>query len=142
MKVNLKELNQYIEEGWIEYQDHPSLPLRIYNYSRNCQFEDYWDNLTLMCRGLVLDHDGNIIARPFRKFFNLEESKHTPTTDFEVYEKMDGSCIILFNYGNEWILATRGSFTSDQAIRGKEMLNKYPTEKLDKNKTYLFEIIY
>jgi len=103
MKVNLKDLNQYIEEGWIEYQDHPSLPLKIYNYSRNCQFEEYWDDLTLKCRGLVLDHDGNIVARPFRKFFNLEESKHTPTTDFDVYEKMDGSLGILFNYDDEWL---------------------------------------
>jgi RNA ligase len=140
-KIDLKRLTQYIEEGWIEFQDHPSLPLRIYNYSRNCQFEEYWDDLTLMCRGLVLDHDGNIVARPFRKFFNLEESKHTPTTDFDVYEKMDGSLGILFYY-DEWLLATRGSFTSEQSIKGKEMLNKYSTEKLDKNKTYLFEIIY
>lgn len=136
MKVNLKDLNQYIEEGWIEYQDHPSLPLRIYNYSRNCQFEEYWDHLTLMCRGLVLDHDGNIIARPFRKFFNLEESKHTPTTDFEVYEKMDGSLGILFNYNDEWILATRGSFTSDQAIRGKKILEKYRMTLLSDKDVY------
>jgi len=42
----------------------------------------------------------------------------------------------------EWILATRGSFTSPQAIKGKELLKKYPLDKLNKNNTYLFEIIY
>jgi hypothetical protein len=145
-KIDLKRLTQYIEEGWIEFQDHPSLPLRIYNYSRNCQFESYWDDLTLMCRGLILDYDGNIVARPFRKFFNMEENKHTPTTDFDVYEKMDGSLGILFYYKEEWILATRGSFTSEQSIKGKEIFDRYVKEygdeNLNVNLTYLTEIIY
>jgi hypothetical protein len=146
MKIDLKQLTQYIEEGWIEFQDHPSLPLRIYNYSRNCQFEEYWDNLTLMCRGLVLDYEGNIIARPFRKFFNLEEGKHTPTSNFEVYDKLDGSLGIIFYYQGEWIVATRGSFTSEQSIKAKEIFNKYVQEygdeNLNVNLTYLVEILY
>jgi hypothetical protein len=142
MKIDLKRLNQYIEEGWIEFQNHPSLPLRIYNYSRNCQFEEYWDDLTLMCRGLVLDYEGNIIARPFKKFFNLSENKHTPTKNYNVYKKLDGSLGILFNYQGEWIMATRGSFTSEQSMKGFEMLQKYEYDKLNPEYTYLFEIIY
>jgi RNA ligase len=42
----------------------------------------------------------------------------------------------------EWVLATRGSFTSDQAVKGFEMLQKYEYQKLHKDYTYLFEIIY
>jgi RNA ligase len=43
----------------------------------------------------------------------------------------------------EWILATRGSFTSLQAIKGKEILDrKYDVSSLRKDNTYLFEIIY
>jgi RNA ligase len=43
----------------------------------------------------------------------------------------------------EWIMATRGSFTSPQAIKGKEILdNKYDVSSLSKKRTYLFEIIY
>jgi RNA ligase len=42
----------------------------------------------------------------------------------------------------EWILATRGSFTSSQSIKGKEILNKYDISSLKKDNTYLFEIIY
>jgi RNA ligase len=42
----------------------------------------------------------------------------------------------------EWIMATRGSFTSPQAIKGKEILNKYDISPLRKDNTYLFEIIY
>jgi RNA ligase len=39
-------------------------------------------------------------------------------------------------------MATRGSFTSDQAVKGMEMLSNYDYNKLHKDYTYLFEIIY
>jgi RNA ligase len=135
-------LEKYHSLGLLYKQTHPRLPLTIWNYTPKVQYEELWDEITLMCRGLVTDDEGNIVARPFKKFFNLEEGKHTPTSEFEVFEKMDGSCIILFYYNDEWIFATRGSFTSEQAIKAKELSSKYPLENLDKNNTYLFEIIY
>lgn len=138
----LRILNKYHNEGLLYKQIHPTLPLTIWNYTEEVQYNNKWDELTLSARGLVTDEFGTIVARPFKKFFNMEEGKHTPTQDFEVFEKVDGSLGIVFNYKGEWLIATRGSFTSDQAIKGKEMLDKYPVEKLDKNKTYLFEIIY
>jgi RNA ligase len=98
-----------------------------------------------MCRGLVTNSKGEIVARPFKKFFNYEEHKQEdiPNENYVVYEKMDGSLGILFNYEGEWILATRGSFTSPQAIKGKEILDKkYDVSSLRKDNTYLFEIIY
>jgi RNA ligase len=116
--------------------------LTIWNYSEKCQYDGKWDEVTLMCRGLVTDNDGNIVARPFSKFFNWEENKHTPTEEFEVYKKEDGSLGILFHYNDEWILATRGSFTSDQAIKGREILKKYKYKYLPTDCTYLFEILY
>ena len=43
----------------------------------------------------------------------------------------------------EWIFATRGSFTSEQSIKGKEILDrKHDYSALRKDNTYLFEIIY
>jgi RNA ligase len=48
----------------------------------------------------------------------------------------------LFNYNGEWILATRGSFTSEQSIKGRQLLEKYDYNRLNPNYTYLFEIIY
>ena len=135
-------LEKYYNDGLLYKQVHPTLPLTIWNYTEKVQYENLWDEVTLMCRGLVTDEDGNIVARPFRKFFNMEEGKHTPTEDFKVYEKMDGSLGILFNYNGEWVMATRGSFTSDQAVKGMEMLSKYDYNKLHKDFTYLFEIIY
>jgi RNA ligase len=125
--------------------DHPTLPLSIYNYSRTCQYENKWDNITKSCRGLILDKDGNVIAKSFDKFFNLEEhsAEEIPNEDFEVYEKLDGSLGILFWYQGKWILASKGSFVSEQALKGKQILNsKYGVEPIPKGYTTLLEIIY
>lgn len=138
----LEKLNRYYEDGLLYKQVHPSLPLTIWNYTEKVQFENLWDEITLMCRGLVIDNNGKIVARPFKKFFNIDEGKHTPTENFEVYEKLDGSLGILFNYDGEWVFATRGSFTSDQSLKGFEMLKNYEYGNLHKDYTYLFEIIY
>jgi RNA ligase len=144
MKYDLSILNDYIEKKLLEKTSHPTLPLDIYNYSRECQFSSTWDDVTLNMRGTVLDREGNVIAKPFPKFFNMEEHKveEIPNEPFEVFEKMDGSLGILFHYDNEWHLATRGSFASDQSIKGKEILGRYQYDRLIPGFTYLFEIIY
>jgi RNA ligase len=174
MKYNLELLHKhYIDTGKVVKQNHPTLPLSIYNYSRTTQYDGNWDRYTLACRGLVLDNEGNVIAKPFPKFFNYEEIKDDkyahcegcrksgmincgyfdecgswemrsviPNESFEVYEKMDGSLGIIFHYEGEWHIATRGSFTSEQAIKGKEMLDKLNKTALIPGYTYLVEIIY
>jgi len=190
MKYDLEVLSDYINRGLVIKQNHPTLPLSIYNYSRECQYNGMWDDITLNCRGLVLDTEGNVIAKPFPKFFNYEEHKpeDIPNEYFEVYEKMDGSLGIFFYYEEElsnerryniwfnnnyetgmerffdpnnlpdfddpyyeptpkikgeWHMATRGSFTSEQAIKGMEIANKYNYDKICvPGYTYLFEIIY
>ena len=130
-------------------QVHPALPLSIWNYTPKVQYgllyDQYalWDEVTTQARGLVVDENGNVVARPFRKFFNIEEKRFTPTVEFEVYEKMDGSLGILFNYKGEWIFASKGSFASDQSVEFKKIFEEnYSTDLLDVNCTYLFEIIY
>jgi RNA ligase len=140
----IEKLKEYEKNGLIKSQKHPTLDLWIWNYNPSVQYERLWDDITMQCRGLVTNSQGEIVARPFTKFFNYEEltPEEIPNEYFDVYEKMDGSLGILFKYQNEWILATRGSFTSPQSIKGRELLEKYPLDKLDKNNTYLFEIIY
>jgi RNA ligase len=141
--MNLQTLHKYKEDGLLRCQTHPTLPLTIWNYTEKVQYEGLWDDITLSCRGLVTDENGIVVARPFKKFFNMEEGKHTPTEDFEVYEKMDGSLGIAFYYSNQWIFASRGSFTSDQAIKGGMMFKeKFQQSHFSKDSTYMFEIIY
>jgi len=138
----LEKLNQYYEDGLLYKQVHPSLPLTIWNYTEKVQYENLWDEVTLMCRGLVTDDTGDIVATPFQKFFNIEEGKFEPTEKFEVYEKMDGSLGIVFWYRGQWVVATRGSFTSDQANKAREILRKYNTDIMFRHLTFCFEIIY
>ena len=141
--MNLEVLHKYYEEGWLIKQVHPTLPLTIWNYSQKTQYEGKWDEITLHCRGLVTDDEGNIVARPFQKFFNIEEAKHRATKEFEVYEKMDGSLGIFFYFKGEPVFASRGSFTSEQAIKGTELLNKYNWKNCThEDYTYMFEIVY
>ena len=136
-------LDDYTKRGLLFKQKHPTLPLSIWNYSPEVQYSQKWDDVTLMCRGLVTDDRGNVVAKPFNKFFNIEENRHTPTEDFEVFEKMDGSLGIVFKYNGEVIYATRGSFTSDQAKWMANYGKEYNFQDiLVEGHTYLFEIIY
>lgn len=145
MVFDINILNDYIQKGLVVKNDHPTLPLSIYNYSRTTQYEGKWDHITKSCRGLILDRDGNVVAKSFDKFFNMEEHspEEIPNEEFEVYEKLDGSLGILFWYQGKWILSSKGSFVSDQAIKGRKMLNSnYNVEALPKGYTTLVEIIY
>ena len=131
-------LNDYRDRGLLYCQGHPTLPLTIWNYTEKVQYEGLWDDVTMMCRGLVTDTEGNIIARPFKKFFNMEEGKHTPTSEFDVYEKIDGSLIIVFWCGG-WIVASRGSFTSEQALAAERIFFDELDHNFSIGITYLFE---
>jgi len=138
--MNKETLDRYVEEGWLIKQTHPSFPLTIYNYSQATQYEGKWDEVTLSCRGLVIWNDtGEIIARPFPKFFNIEENRHTPTQHFDVYDKMDGSLIIAFYLWGSWVVASRGSFTSNQALAASRLLEKMNTSRMNIDATFLFE---
>lgn len=147
VKYDLKILERYHKEGLLEKNEHPSLPLIIWNYSRECQYEGKWDEITLNMRGTITDREGNLVASAFPKFFNYEEvADKVPTTGDYVYvqEKMDGSLGILFWYDGEWHLATKGSFSSEQAKKGMEILKKkYILDVFPhKHVTYLCEILY
>lgn len=142
MKITKDILDRYVAEGWLISQTHPTLPLTIYNYSQATQYEAKWDEVTLSCRGLVFDDNGDQVSYPFKKFFNIEENKHTPTEHFEIYEKVDGSLITVFNYNGEWVVSSRGSFTSDQAIAAQKLFKQLMNlDRIDKRVTYLFELI-
>lgn len=138
----IKTLEKYLENGLVMKNNHPTKDLIIWNYTKKTEYGKKWDDITLMCRSLVTDGDGNIISRSFPKFFNWFEMDTIPNEPFDVTVKMDGHLGNLFFYGGEWIFTSRGSFVSKHAIRGFELLQKYKYQKLDIDYTYIFEIIY
>lgn len=150
-KINIDLFRENEAQGLITCRKHPTHDLLIWNYTQHCQFERAWNEVTMQARGLITALDGTVVARPMRKFFNLEEYQGTiPVTHlrpFKVTEKMDGSLGIMYFIDNEPYIATRGSFTSKQAIRGTKILyDKYsgfiPFLRQTSYYTYLLEIVF
>lgn len=143
MSVDRELLESMVADGWLRTQRHPDADLWIYNYTEKTQYENHWTPETLMCRGLILDADGAIVARPFSKFFNYgtPQAVIPAGESFSVTEKIDGSLGILYYVGGEPRIATRGSFASEQAVEGTRMLADYSFEHRDDD-TPLFEIVY
>jgi len=143
--MNLSKLTKYREEGWVVSHSHKTLPLIIWNYTQATQYEGKWDEITLACRGLVTDLQGNIVAKGFSKFFNYEEKRTNIPNNIEwtrMYDKLDGSYIQLFNYEGDWLVNSKGSFYSEQAEWAKDILKDKSLEDLNKTWTYCFELIH
>lgn len=151
--LDIGELTNLIVEGHINVTHHPSLPLRIYNYSKTASYafrgKENWPNAAIQCRGLIVDDDDLIVSRPFPKFFNLEEHSRSDivfSKPFTVTDKVDGSLGIAYRSRLEYpeiAITTRGSFTSDQALHATEILKqKYPGWTPRAGFTWLFEIIF
>lgn len=147
----VKLIDEMVKDGYINKSDHPTYDLHIYKYTPQTQFTQTWNEATLMCRGLILDSEYNVVEWPMRKFFNFEElgedeKKRILSSDYQVSEKVDGSLGILLHYNGEYFMSTQGSFVSDQAIWATKLINeKYidAVKQLDTDHyTYLFEIVY
>lgn len=147
---SIAELNTEIDAGFVSVRTHPELPyLSILNYTDKCAYSRRWNRVTEACRGLIVKDGHLVISRPFKKFFNYGEPDCPRLIEIdavEVTEKLDGSLGILYPHPEQptgYAIATRGSFTSDQAIYGTEILQKYVGNFWPVGgTTYLFEIIY
>lgn len=148
-----------VEAGLIRVQKHPELPLWINNYTDAAMYtKGSWDNPAIrICRGLITDIDDRIVARPFEKFFNHnqpEAGRPSLSLNATVLDKVDGSLGILYQTGKqvitaglfvpEYAIATRGSFTSEQAIHATKVWQEKYADRWtpDPGWTYLFEIVY
>lgn len=146
--MNKQELDRLVEEGILYNHQHEDLDLTIYNYTQEVQFHKMWNSNTLQCRGLIMNSESEIVARPFKKFFNWEELNiFKPSGKISIYEKLDGSLIIRSFYQGKWITSSRGSFYSEQSILAEEIFKKYENnisnflDYFDSEYTYCFELI-
>jgi RNA ligase len=141
------DLDKLLADKLISKRPHPHLPLVIYNYTASAQHNamDDWSPALCDCRGLVLGVDGTIHGRPFRKFWNYEQVlDRIPSAEpFTVWEKLDGSLGVVFSFEGQRVVATRGTFDSDQAVWAAEFFKRtYPDFVPEEDRTYLFEIVY
>jgi RNA ligase len=146
--VDRDTLDAALKSDHVKMQWHPVGPLAIYNYTNKAQYENVWNDATTKCRGLIWDvSSGEVVARPFEKFFNWGQVDRDmlPSGPIRVQDKMDGSLGILYREPStgELAIATRGSFTSDQALHATHVLRtKYAGFVPLEGCTYLFEIVY
>ena len=128
---------------------------------------DFSHQLVKESRGIILERSSRkVVCHPFYKFFNLGENYAHNADLLESYavEKVDGSLIKVYFY-DEWQIATNGTIDASEAepgfltIEGQQMptggrinfrdlfFDVVPnfdelSELLDKDKTYLFELIH
>lgn len=146
MQLDLIELQKLVDDKYIKkITDPEGSPLCIYDYTWKTSIDKLWNSFTTKCRGLILDNHGNIIARPFDKFFNLDQCPETrlinlPAEIPEIMDKLDGSMIIAFydTYKSRWRTITRGSWESPQAQWAEKWINAQNLPPSDL--TYMFEL--
>lgn len=137
-------LQQEIDAGFVDVRTCPERGWNLHIYSKTAQYKNRWNQATINARGLVTDADGNVIARPFPKFFNYGD----PTAGeldldarVDVLDKLDGSLGIMLP---DETFASKGSFQSHVAehatARYAELYKGTWTPREDL--TYLFEVIF
>lgn len=146
-----EQLADMIVAKRIKVQKHPELPLLVYNYTDLATYAGEWTNAERVCRGLIVaEDDMRVIARGPSKFFNYGEPhahEYPLDTMVRVTRKEDGSLGIGWHYQGAGI-ATRGSFTSEQAVHGsaKMLLDAETQDNIlwaaERNYTRIFEIVY
>jgi len=150
MIENISQLSKLVRQkftNWKQYGDVRTVyhdGLVLFNYSQHAQFENRWNWFERVSRGLILNSEnGSVVARPFDKFFNWGERDRTTDAQLrEVTEKLDGSLGIGFFHNGTWKVATRGSFTSEQALWATKQLSWHNLGDFPIGYTPLWEIVY
>lgn len=93
-----------------------------FNFSREAFYNSAWNNLTCKARGLFVDKtNGNIVARSYDKFFNINELKSTKVENLEKtlafpvmgYKKENGFLGIVSKYKGQIRFFTKSSDEGD-----------------------------
>lgn len=158
MKFDLNILNQYVEKTIVCVEKHPTADLYIYGYYSDANQNNTWDDISIHCRGLIVNGQGEVVEHPFIKFWtykqylnnstvllNDNQIKKIPQGGFRILEKIDGTMCILYWINDKPYLATQRSFTNAKAIEATRILYEKHIEdvnELDKRYTYIFEAVY
>lgn len=142
--MDLGRLQAVVDEGLVTDRRHGGL--RILNYTNKATYSEAWDEVTTLCRGLVVDDRGEVVARPFPKFFGVQEP-HAPAIPagcaMHVTEKLDGSLGIAYRHDGQTWITTRGRLDSPQGRQGTEIWReRYASVRFGPDITPLFEVIY
>lgn len=148
--IDMDAVAAEIDAGYVTERSHPEFPaLRILNYTDRCQFDRHWNDVTRVTRGLIYNTDTReLLARPFPKFHNYGEPEvgaiDLDAPIFGAWDKLDGSLGIQYaRPDGRQAIATRGSFSSEQAIHATAWLQRTQWAlHAAAGVTWLWEIIF
>lgn len=136
--MDLTHLQALEGENWITLRQHPDLPLLVANYTAKTHHREHWTGVTEMCRGLVIDSKSNVVSRPLKRFGHLGKY-NIPKEKPLIYDKVDGSLIIVSTYQNQRIVNSRSSFDNQHVALANKLLQDWMPEE---GYTYCFELIH
>lgn len=126
-----EEFAVYLDNRLVQKNEHPVFPLNLYCYGRKAVYDNVWDKVTTRCRGVIVHREtGEIVARPFEKFFNYGSLNPATFENYAenyvdnncqmygqpvVWEKLDGFMCTGYFWEGKWYVASKGSFTSPHA---------------------------
>lgn len=155
------DLLEFIQENqnWEELLEEKHIKIRregdlaLFKYGTKADFSD---EIVRNCRGHIIDLvNMKYVCRPFLKFGNYYES-YVPEIDWktaQIQEKIDGSIVKLWFYDGAWRWSSNsvieaedcslngGDFTMHWLIHNAENYKDIPFDKLDKDCTYIFELV-
>lgn len=134
--LDVDTLERHIDCGLVTCKFHKDFPeLMILSYGREAVLQQHWDDVTQKCRGLIVNMTtGEIIARPFPKFFDCDEVGKPDTysaileaepTQPTVAEKLNGSLGILYVHKGVHSIASKASFHSKHADWATDWYRKH-----------------
>lgn len=117
--------------------------LTLFCYSKTCPIDYHWNDITKVCRGLIVNKKAKkIVALPFPKFFNYSElsPEMVPSGPFESHTKVDGSLAIIYYAENVWRIDTKGGFDTEVGVLAQKFFSdEIKKDNLNPRFTYLCE---
>lgn len=140
--VDTNALGRAMRSGLVTRRWLAGEQLSVLNYTPKATWTNTWNPVTVVCRGLVVDGEGWVIARPFAKFFEIEALDEIPDEPFIATEKYDGSLAILYPRNDGPAVTTRGNPNSWQSMQATLLLrHKYESYTSPAGTTLLCELL-
>lgn len=143
--LELKNFCEKNEELISKYESKSVPGLFVVKYKRKVFYKSLWTPELQELRGLVVDKDFNVVARPFTKIFNRFERNTDihPDEDVIAVEKINGflGCVT-FDFTHGPIYSTTGSLDSPFAVLVKKHLGHLEDSPfMVSNTTMMFEVV-
>jgi RNA ligase len=147
---NIEDIQELAMQGfddWLTYGDvnvSQRGDLLIFDYTTAAHIANRWNFFERVSRGLIINKgSGEIVARPFDKFFYWLGGRKASGHILTITEKIDGSLGILYRHKNAYQVTTKGSFYSPQSKWASKFLHDhFDLSGLPDELTLLFEIVY